>query len=180
MFLQTPTDSDATARLFKSDLEQRGFVMNLTRAWAWRPEVAEGFSALRDLLTTRSTVTGRELAVLVSATAATLGDSYCSLAWGQKLAAATDASTAAAVLKGTGSDELTARERALAAWARKVVDNPSATEAADVDESARPASPTKRSSRRPPSSRSALPSPPSTTLSASDPTGSLPPRRRRR
>jgi uncharacterized peroxidase-related enzyme len=134
MFLQPPADNEATARLFKSDLDQQGFVMNFTRLWAWRPEVCEAFSALRALLTTNSSLSGRELAVLVSATAATLGDSYCALAWGKKLAAAADASTAAAVLTAKQGGELTTREQALAAWARKVASDPNATALKDVNE----------------------------------------------
>lgn len=133
MFLQLPPESAAAARLYKSDLDQRGFVMNLSRAWGWRPEVCESFSALRALLTTRSSLSQRELAVLVCAAASTLGDSYCSLAWGKMLAAASNASTAAAVLKDSMSADLTARDRALAAWARKVVKNPNTTTSQDVE-----------------------------------------------
>ena len=134
MFLQSPPDSAAVSRLYKSDLDQRGFVMNLSRAWAWRPEVCEAFSALRTLLTTHSSLSQRELAVLVCATAATLGDSYCTLAWGKTLAAAADAQTAAAVLTESDSVGLTARDRALSAWARKVVRDPNATTEQDVGE----------------------------------------------
>ncbi len=133
MFLQAPADDEATSRLYKNDMEQQGFVMNLSRLWAWRPEVFEAFSALRALLTTRSSLSNRELAVIVCATAASLGDSYCSLAWGKKLAAAADASTAAAVLQDSESDGMTARDRALSAWARKVARDPNATTANDVE-----------------------------------------------
>jgi uncharacterized peroxidase-related enzyme len=132
MFLQTPADNDATARLFKSDLDGQGYVMNLSRLWAWRPEVCEGFSALRSLLTGTSSLSGRELAVIVCATVASLGDSYCSLAWGKRLADASDAATAAAVLQGGASATLSAREQALAAWARQVASDPNGTTAADV------------------------------------------------
>lgn len=52
----------------------------------------------------------RELAVIVCATAASLGDSYCALAWGKKLAGAADASAAAAVLQGVENAGLTARD----------------------------------------------------------------------
>jgi len=134
MFLQVPADNEATSRLYKSDLEQQGFVMNLSRLWAWRPEVCEAFSTLRALLTTRSSLSNRELAVIVCATAASLGDSYCALAWGKKLATAADASAAAAVLQATESTGLTARDQALSAWARKVARNPSATTPEDVEE----------------------------------------------
>lgn len=133
MYLQTPADSDATARLYKSDVEQQGFVMNLSRLWAWRPEVCEAFGALRTQLTGNSTLSNRELAVIVCATAASLGDSYCALAWGKKLAAAADPSAAAAVLQGVENTGLTARDLALSVWARKVARNPNGTTPQDVE-----------------------------------------------
>jgi uncharacterized peroxidase-related enzyme len=133
MFLQTPADSAANSRLYKSDQDQLGYVMNLTRAWAWRPEICEGFSALRTLLTARSSLSPREVAVLVCSTAASLGDSYCALAWGKKLAAESDAATAAAVLQGADGDGLGPRDRALSMWARKVATRPNATTGADVE-----------------------------------------------
>lgn len=34
MFLQTPADNEANARLYQSDVKQHGFVMNLSRLWA--------------------------------------------------------------------------------------------------------------------------------------------------
>jgi uncharacterized peroxidase-related enzyme len=134
MFLQVPADNEGTSRLYNSDLEQQGFVMNLSRLWAWRPEVCEAFAALRALLTTRSSLSNRELAVIVCATAGSLGDSYGAMAWGKKLAAAAGASAAAAVLQASGSDTLTARDQALAVWARKVARSPNATTPEDVEE----------------------------------------------
>jgi uncharacterized peroxidase-related enzyme len=133
MFLQKAPDNEAVARLFQSDLDKRGFVMNFNRAWAWRPDVADAFLALRGLLTSSSSLSAREQAVLTCATASTLGDSYCSLAWGKMLAGASDPSTAASVLSATPGGTLTPREHALVAWARKVVHDPSGTTAADVD-----------------------------------------------
>jgi uncharacterized peroxidase-related enzyme len=134
MFLQSSADNEASSRLYNSDLEQQGFVMNLSRLWAWRPEVCEAFSALRALLTTRSSLSNRELAVIVCATAASLGDSYCALAWGKRLAAAADTTAAAAVLQDSPCDTLTARDQALSAWARKVVRAPNATTPEDVEQ----------------------------------------------
>lgn len=133
MFLQIPADNEATARLYKNDMEQQGFVMNLSRLWAWRPEVCEAFGALRAQLTGNSALSNRELAVIVCATAASLGDSYCALAWGKKLAAAADPSAAAAVLQATENDGLTARDQALSVWARKVARNPNGTTQQDVE-----------------------------------------------
>ncbi|AMO25302.1 hypothetical protein UC35_06960 [Ramlibacter tataouinensis] len=107
--------------------------MNLMRAWAWRPEVFDGFTALRSQLTSKSSLSKRELAVLVCAGASELGDSYCSLALGKTLAREAGATAAAAVIANKAAEELTERDRALAAWARKMVANPNATTPADVD-----------------------------------------------
>ena len=80
-----------------------------------------------------SSLTDRDFAVLVAATASTLGDSYCSFAWGEKLTKLSDADTAAAVLAGTPQpDGLSAREATLGDWARQVVRDPNVTTAADV------------------------------------------------
>jgi alkylhydroperoxidase family enzyme len=73
----------------------------------------------------------RQRGILVAAAASTLGDSYCSLAWGGKLGEASDTALAAGVL--TGSDAgLTDQEQAMAAWARKVARDPNATTPADI------------------------------------------------
>src|SRR5262249_10650104 len=74
----------------------------------------------------------RELAVMVCAGAAQRGDAYCSLAWGRTLAQAGSAPLAAAVLGGAPAPDATPREQALAGWARRVVADPNATTAADV------------------------------------------------
>ena len=60
-------------------------------------------------------------------------DSYCSLAWGTKLAARADAQLAAGVLRGDDG-ALTEAERAMAAWARRVANDPNGTSAEDVQE----------------------------------------------
>jgi uncharacterized peroxidase-related enzyme len=136
MFLDPPAPSADTARLERSDLAERGHVMNLTRLWSWRPEVFEGFAALRSQLTSASSLAPRELAVIVSATAAELGDSYCALAWGKLLAQRASPAGAAAVIRDnhhSESIELTARDRALARWARQLVADPNATNADDVE-----------------------------------------------
>ena len=75
----------------------------------------------------------RQRAVLVAASAATMGDSYCSLAWGSRLASLAGDEAATSAL--TGSDEsLSDAERALAGWARRVVGDPNGVTAQDVDE----------------------------------------------
>ena len=136
MFLDPPPSSADTARLEQADTAERGHVMNLTRLWSWRPDVFEGFARLRNQLTSASTLSPRELAVIVSATAAELGDAYCALAWGSMLAQRASPAGAAAVIRDHApreSIELTARDRALARWARQLVANPNATSTEDVD-----------------------------------------------
>jgi len=133
MFLAPPETTPEVEAIYKASLAGNGYVMNLARAWAWRPDVFEGFAALRNQLTDRSSLTAREKAIVVCATAATLGDSYCALAWGAKLAQAADESVAGAVLGARESEAMSAREKALAAWVRKMVHDPNGTTARDVE-----------------------------------------------
>jgi uncharacterized peroxidase-related enzyme len=132
MFLPTPPDTDTTTRLQQQDLAQRGHVMNLTRLWSWQPDVFEGFAALRAALMKDSALTQRDWGVLVCATAASLGDSYCALAWGKTLAGAADAATAVSVLNDEPGGELTPRDQALSRWARQVVSDPNGSSPQDV------------------------------------------------
>ncbi len=134
MFLSSPPENEATSALYREDLEADGYVANVSRLWAWRPEVSNAFSDVRKLLLANSSLSSRERAVLVCATAATVGDSYCSLAWGKRLASDSDPATAASVLRARDDATLGARERALAKWARKVARNPNATVDADVED----------------------------------------------
>lgn len=134
MHIASPPETDDVRRVYAADLKSPGFPMNLTRAWAWRPDVFEGFSALRSQLTERSTFSKRELAVLVSGTAATLGDSYCALAWGTTLAKQSSPDVASAVLQGRDDAAMTERDRALARWARQVATDANGTVAGDVED----------------------------------------------
>ena len=74
----------------------------------------------------------KDRGILIAAAASTLGDPYCSLAWGNKLAGESDGEVAASVLRGEdqGLDE---RERALARWARAVARDPNGTTPAHVE-----------------------------------------------
>jgi uncharacterized peroxidase-related enzyme len=133
MFIQPPEPSPDTERIASESSKNFGFPMNLTRAWGWRPDVFESFAALRNQLTANSKLAKRDQAVIVCAMASQLGDSYCSLAWGKTLAAEAGAGAAAAVLMNDDDAALSARDRAIAAWTRKVVDDPNGTTQADVD-----------------------------------------------
>ncbi len=118
--------------LFEQDVADYGYVMNLTRLWAHAPAVKTGWNEVIKTATRAGELSVRQRGILVSATAATLGDSYCSIAWGRKLAAEIDAETAASVLLAEDGD-LTESEQIMARWARKVVSDPNSTDQADID-----------------------------------------------
>jgi uncharacterized peroxidase-related enzyme len=132
MFLGEPPASDASEVAYDADRDSDGYVWNVTRLWSWRPDLYESFAALRASLMTASALTDRDWAVLVTATAAQRDDSYCSLAWGPRLAKLSDDETAAQVIAGAPAPELSDREAALAAWARQVVRDPNATTDRDL------------------------------------------------
>jgi uncharacterized peroxidase-related enzyme len=133
MYLGEPPASEARDAAFDDDRQSDGFVNNVTRLWGWRPDLYSTFAALRSALNESSALTDRERAVLVTATAAERNDSYCSLAWGNRLARLIDDATAAQVIAGLPAPALSDREAALAGWARRVVHDPNATTPADVE-----------------------------------------------
>lgn len=130
-FLTQPASTEASQKLFDADLDEIGFVMNASTLWAYQPETVTGLFDLLRTTKNHADLTFRQMGILVTATASTLGDAYCSLAWGNKLAGVSDAETAAGVLSGD-DERLTEAESAMADWARKVVRDPNATTRADV------------------------------------------------
>lgn len=110
-----------------------GFVSNATRLWMHDPSLHEHLFELI-IGSGRSaglSVADRGVATILAT--AEVGDTYCPLAWGQKLATATSPELAASVL--SRSDHLLdARGKALAAWALKVASDPQRTNATDLDE----------------------------------------------
>jgi uncharacterized peroxidase-related enzyme len=132
MFLSQPSTPDAVAYL-EQDKAAMGYVMNLERAWAWRPDIAQSFNALRKQLTDQSALTAREIALLVCSTARTLGDSYCSLAWGARLAKLATPELAAKILRNDDAIGLSQREHALHEWAQHVVRDPNGTTQQQID-----------------------------------------------
>lgn len=132
-FLDEPPPSAAAEAAFAQDREEDGYVMNATRLWSWRPDLYTSFAALRASVMETAALTERDLAVLVTATAAESNDSYCSLAWAPRLAELSDDSTAAQVIAGSPAPALTDREEALAVWARRVVQDPNGTTERDIE-----------------------------------------------
>jgi uncharacterized peroxidase-related enzyme len=130
-FLEVPEPSDEAQHMFDEDVAELGYVMNVSRLWAYQPATVAGLFNLLRQANSADNLSLRQRGILVAACASAFGDSYCSLAWGSKLATASDPQTAAGVLSGA-DDGLSTSERAMARWARKVARDPNATGAADV------------------------------------------------
>lgn len=132
-FLDEPTASVGKQKMYDADIAQDGYVWDNSKLWAHHPELDEAFGALITTVGRAAGLTFRERAMLVIGQAATIGDSYCSLAYGRWLTEEVDADTAAAALRRDEApfDE---RERALSAWARKVAGDPNATTSQDIQQ----------------------------------------------
>jgi uncharacterized peroxidase-related enzyme len=131
IFLRRAAVTAPAQALYDEDTAESGYVWNVSRLWAYQPETVKRLFELMSEAFRPSGLSFRQRGILVTAAASTLGDSYCSLAWGGKLANATEPVLAASVLRGT-DDELDEQERAMAAWARKVVTDPNSTTPTDV------------------------------------------------
>jgi alkylhydroperoxidase family enzyme len=131
-FLAVPPLTTETQRLYDDDLETAGYVMNVSRLWGNSPGALEALSGLIAETTSEGSLTFRQRAVLVTAAAAARGDSYCSMAWGQRLADASSPEIAAEVIEG-GVQGLDNEDRALAEWARQVVRDPNSITDDDVE-----------------------------------------------
>jgi uncharacterized peroxidase-related enzyme len=130
-FLADPPPSEGAQRHFDQDVRGLGYVMNSSMLWAHDPAALDGLSDLLGHVTRAGSLTYRQRAILVTSCASALGDSYCSLAWGTKLAAEAGAAVAERVLRGDDAP-LDDSERALARWARQITRDPNSTTAGDV------------------------------------------------
>jgi alkylhydroperoxidase family enzyme len=131
-FLELPPTTSEAQALFDEDIAEDGYVMNVTKLWSHNAPLVTGLFDLMGQALADQDLSFRQRGILVAACASTLGDSYCSLAWGAKLAGASDPEMAAAVIRG--SDEgLTDGERELASWARQVASDPNRVTAQDVE-----------------------------------------------
>lgn len=130
-FLDVPEPSANVQRRYDDDVEEVGYVMNVSKLWAHQPTAQEGLFALMGQAARAGALTFRQRVILVAACASALGDAYCSLTWGNKLAGEVGADMAAGVLRGDDA-RLDPPERALARWARQITRDPNATSAGDV------------------------------------------------
>ena len=92
--------SEAARALYHEDEAGLGYVMNLSRLWAHLPEAQEALFDVAKLATKKAGLSLRDRGILVTATVSTMGDSYCALMWGKKLADEVDADFSRAVLSG--------------------------------------------------------------------------------
>jgi SAM-dependent methyltransferase/alkylhydroperoxidase family enzyme len=118
-------------RLYDEDIEESGYVMNVSRLWARQPATIDALFELMGQAVRPASLSFRQRGILVTACTSTLGDAYCSLAWGKKLSTDAGPDTTAGVLRGT-DDDLDPSERALARWARRVTRDPNRSGAAVV------------------------------------------------
>jgi uncharacterized peroxidase-related enzyme len=130
-FLAAQAPDAEAQRLFDDDVAELGYVMNVSKLWAYQPATLNHLFDLMGETHAIEDLSFRQRGILVTACASTLGDAYCSLAWGAKLASRSDAETAAGILRGD-DDRLSPEEQAMAQWARKVARDPNHTSAADV------------------------------------------------
>lgn len=130
-FLNEPAASEGQQKMYDADVAQDGFVWDNSKLWGHQPALDEALGALIAAAGESAGLSKREKAMLVIGQASTIGDSYCSLAWGRWLTEWEDAETAAAALRHDEAP-FTERERALAAWARKIADDPNSTTPHDI------------------------------------------------
>lgn len=130
-FLPEPEGDAEVEASYAEDLEDLGYVMNTSRLWGWDQPSRDAVFDVIGRATEVGELSFRQRGILVAATAASIEDSYCSLAWGGKLATKAGPEVASGVLRGDDTG-LTPEEHALAEWARKVATDPNATTAADV------------------------------------------------
>ena len=132
-FLNEPEPTEAVEQMYATDLDAQGYVAHLTRLWANSPEALYLLSQALGLAGHVGGLSFAQRQLLITSCASAMGDSYCSLASGGKLAAAATPETAAAVINGD-LPPLSPLDSGLVTWARRVAKDPNSVSAADVDE----------------------------------------------
>ncbi|MFI5287889.1 MAG: hypothetical protein ACHQ4F_16460, partial [Candidatus Dormibacteria bacterium] len=85
-FLAAQAPDSEAQRLFDDDVAELGYVMNASKLWAYQPVTLNHLFDLMGETYATEGLSFRQRGILVTACASTLGDAYCSLAWGTKLA----------------------------------------------------------------------------------------------
>ncbi len=119
--------------LYDKDLAAQGYVANYTRAFSGRPDVLQGWQALKDAITSGMDPRLYELATVAAATA--IRSSYCSLVHGRILAAGYyPAENVVSIAGNEAAEALDAADAAVVRFARKVALQAEKITQQDVDE----------------------------------------------
>ena len=135
-YLQTDPPEEAAGvvkAMYDQDLAALGYVANFTRAFSLRPDVLQGWQALKNAIT--SDMDPRLYELVTVATATAIRSSYCSLVHGQILA--TSYYPAEKVVDIAAYDvggALDAADAAVVRFARKVAEEAEKITQEDVDE----------------------------------------------
>ena len=137
-FLQTVPPEDASGEvkaMYDKDLAAQGYVANHTQAFSARPDVLQGWLALKDAITSGMDPRLYELATVAAATA--IRSSYCSLVHGNILATGYYPAEQVVSIAGDGDEAAAALDTADAAvvrFARKVAEEAEQITPEDVGE----------------------------------------------
>jgi uncharacterized peroxidase-related enzyme len=135
-YLQTVPPEEAAGEvkaMYEKDLSAQGYVANYTRAFSRRPEVLQGWLALKNAITSGMDPQLYELATVAAATA--IRSSYCSLVHGQILAASYyPAGKVVSIAEDESADVLDPVDAAVVRFARKVAEEAEKVTQEDVDE----------------------------------------------
>ena len=137
-FLQTVPPEDASGEvkaMYDKDLAAQGYVANYTRAFSARPDVLQGWLALKDAITSGMDPRLYELATVAAATA--MRSSYCSLVHGNILATGYYPPEQVVSIAGDGDEAaaaLDAVDAAVVRFARKVAEEAEQITPEDVGE----------------------------------------------
>src|ERR1700722_5328871 len=98
-FVELPSVTSEAQALFDEDIAEDGYVWNVTKLWSHNAPLVTGLFDLMGQAVADQNLTFRQRGILVAACASTLGDAYCAVAWGSKLAGVSDPDFAAAVIR---------------------------------------------------------------------------------
>jgi uncharacterized peroxidase-related enzyme len=134
-YLQTVPPDQATGDLkamYDEELNADGYVANYSRAFSLRPDVMQGWLALKNAITSGMDARLYELATVAAAT--TLRSSYCSLVHGQILADLYYSAEQVASMAGNDDSGVANADAAVLRLARKVAEEAEKITQEDIDE----------------------------------------------
>jgi uncharacterized peroxidase-related enzyme len=134
-YLQTVPPEQAAGDLkamYDADVNAQGYVANYSRAFSLRPEVMQGWQALKNAITSGMDTRLYELATVAAAT--TLRSSYCSLVHGRILATRYYSADQVESIAGNEEASVDEADAAVIRLARKVAEEAEKITQEDIDE----------------------------------------------